>query len=59
MMLLAVDSIDNVVCSKVVVLAVLLKATKRPHTDQWINKIKYSAVYESYGSNCAAVEFNL
>ena len=46
-------------CNEVGVLARLLKATKWPHPDQWIVKIKYGAVYESYGSNCAAVGLNL
>ena len=56
-MMLIVNSIDNV-CSRVVGLVFLLKAAKWPHPDQWNNKIKYSAVYESYGYNCAAVELN-
>ncbi len=39
-----VDSEDNVCRNIMVVLSVLLRATRVPHPDRWIKIIKYSTV---------------
>ena len=42
----------------IVVLSVLLRATRWPHPDRWIKKIKYSTVYQWCASKCAAGQLN-